>query len=98
LTSLSYRLSYCLFKDKLHNVKLNEISVIIVFDDFTEIEKAHRIATWRDVARRIAHEVMNPLTPIILSAQRLKKRYSYKIRDSVFDECINKKFFDDLLF
>ena len=52
------------------------LGVIIVFDDLTEIEKVQRMAAWREVARRIAHEVKNPLTPIKLSAQRLSKKYS----------------------
>ena len=65
---------------------------VAVFEDLTEIEKAQRMAAWREVARRIAHEVKNPLTPIQLSAQRLKKRYSHIIpsEDSkVFEECTN---------
>ncbi|MDL2328124.1 HAMP domain-containing protein [Desulfosarcina sp. OttesenSCG-928-A07] len=63
------------------------IGFVMVFDDLTEQEKAQRMAAWREVARRIAHEVKNPLTPISLSAQRLKRRYSYQINDPVFDEC-----------
>ncbi len=42
---------------------------------------------WREVAQRIAHEIKNPLTPIQLSAQRLRKRYGTTDRDEVFDEC-----------
>ncbi len=63
---------------------------VAVFEDLTEIEKAQRMAAWREVARRIAHEVKNPLTPIQLSAQRLKKRYSNMVpaEDAkVFEEC-----------
>ena len=45
------------------------------------------MAAWREVARRIAHEVKNPLTPISLSAQRLKRKYASQIDDPVFDEC-----------
>ena len=66
--------------------------LVAVFDDLSEIEKAQRMAAWREVARRIAHEVKNPLTPIQLSAQRLKKRYGRKLdRDDgqVFEECTN---------
>ena len=63
------------------------VGVVIVFDDLTDQEKAQRMAAWREVARRIAHEVKNPLTPIKLSAQRLKRRYSKQIKDSIFDEC-----------
>ncbi len=53
--------------------------LVAVFDDFSEIEKAQREAAWRQVARRIAHEVKNPLTPIQLSAQRIKKRIGSKL-------------------
>ena len=59
----------------------------MVFDDLTELEKAQRMAAWREVARRIAHEVKNPLTPITLSAQRLKRKYSQTLQEPIFDEC-----------
>lgn len=65
----------------------NSMGVVIVFDDLTELEKVQRIAAWREVARRIAHEVKNPLTPIALSAERLKRRYSTQVKDPIFDEC-----------
>ena len=60
-----------------------------VFDDLTQLIKAQRMAAWREVARRIAHEIKNPLTPIQLSAQRLRKRYLEKLQSdgAVFDEC-----------
>ena len=66
------------------------LGLVTVFEDVTEIEKAQRMAAWREVARRIAHEVKNPLTPIQLSAQRLRKRYGEKLRKDdglVFEEC-----------
>jgi len=63
------------------------LGIVMVIDDLTELEKAQRMAAWREVARRIAHEVKNPLTPISLSAQRLKRKYSEQINDSIFDEC-----------
>jgi two-component system nitrogen regulation sensor histidine kinase NtrY len=47
---------------------------VLVFDDLTELLKAQRLAAWREVAQRIAHEIKNPLTPIQLSAQRLRRR------------------------
>jgi two-component system nitrogen regulation sensor histidine kinase NtrY len=65
----------------------NPIGLVMVVDDLTELEKAQRMAAWREVARRIAHEVKNPLTPITLSAQRLMRKYSLIINESVFDEC-----------
>jgi len=63
------------------------MGIVMVFDDLTELEKAQRMAAWREVARRIAHEVKNPLTPITLSAQRLKRKYSDRLHEPVFDEC-----------
>jgi two-component system nitrogen regulation sensor histidine kinase NtrY len=65
------------------------IGAVMVFDDLTELEKAQRVAAWREVARRIAHEVKNPLTPINLSAQRLKRKYSKQINEKIFDTCTN---------
>jgi two-component system, NtrC family, nitrogen regulation sensor histidine kinase NtrY len=47
---------------------------VVVLDDLTELLKAQRVAAWREVAQRIAHEIKNPLTPIQLSAQRLRRR------------------------
>jgi two-component system nitrogen regulation sensor histidine kinase NtrY len=68
----------------------NYLGLVAVFEDLSEIEKAQRMAAWREVARRIAHEVKNPLTPIQLSAQRLKKRYGDILSredGKVFTEC-----------
>jgi two-component system nitrogen regulation sensor histidine kinase NtrY len=48
---------------------------VVTFDDITELQSAQRKAAWADVARRIAHEIKNPLTPIQLSAERLKRKY-----------------------
>lgn len=72
--------------------KKEYVGLVGVFEDLTEIEKAQRMAAWRDVARRIAHEVKNPLTPIQLSAQRLRKKYGGKLDKEdgkVFEECTN---------
>ncbi len=79
--------SFILHINSLKNDSGQHIGIVVVFDDLTELEKAQRIAAWREVARRIAHEVKNPLTPISLSAQRLKRRYSHIIQEPVFDEC-----------
>lgn len=65
----------------------HHMGIVMVFDDLTELEKAQRMAAWREVARRIAHEVKNPLTPIKLSAQRLKRKYSNRLNEPVFEEC-----------
>ncbi|MDJ0720252.1 MAG: ATP-binding protein [Desulfobacterales bacterium] len=81
--SRSFLASLAALQDDSHR----PIGAVMVFDDLTELEKAQRMAAWREVARRIAHEVKNPLTPISLSAQRLKRKYSHQIADAVFDEC-----------
>ncbi len=62
---------------------------VVTFDDITELLSAQRKAAWADVARRIAHEIKNPLTPIQLSAERLKRRYLREITSdpSVFVNC-----------
>lgn len=72
-----------------NNSSNESMGIVMVFDDVTELEKAQRIAAWREVARRIAHEVKNPLTPIKLSAQRLKRKYSKTVQEDVFDQCID---------
>ena len=65
------------------------LGLVLVFEDLTHLQKAQRAAAWREVARRIAHEIKNPLTPIQLSAQRLRKRYKNRFASDgkVFDEC-----------
>jgi two-component system, NtrC family, nitrogen regulation sensor histidine kinase NtrY len=62
---------------------------VITFDDLTELLRAKKAETWQDVARRIAHEFKNPLTPIKLSAERLRKKRAEGAPDfdAVFDEC-----------
>lgn len=64
---------------------------VLTFDDITDLESAQRTSAWADVARRIAHEIKNPLTPIQLSAERLRRRYGSRLDDDrdVFDKCIN---------
>jgi two-component system nitrogen regulation sensor histidine kinase NtrY len=67
-----------------------EEGLVLTFDDITRLLAAQRNAAWRDVARRIAHEIKNPLTPIQLSAERLKKKYRKDIAAAdleVFDRC-----------
>ena len=63
--------------------------MVLTFDDITRLVTAQRNAAWRDVARRIAHEIKNPLTPIQLSAERLRRRYRGRVEDDVevFDRC-----------
>jgi two-component system nitrogen regulation sensor histidine kinase NtrY len=62
---------------------------VITLDDITELVVAQRTSAWADVARRIAHEIKNPLTPIQLSAERLRRKYASVIKDdaAVFHQC-----------
>ena len=62
---------------------------VATFDDITELQSAQRKAAWADVARRIAHEIKNPLTPIQLSAERLKRRFAREITSDpeTFTQC-----------
>jgi two-component system nitrogen regulation sensor histidine kinase NtrY len=74
----------------LRDIQDNYLGLVAVFEDLTELEKAQRMAAWREVARRIAHEVKNPLTPVQLSAQRLRRKYGSRFAKedgAVFDEC-----------
>ncbi len=63
---------------------------VLTFDDMTRLVTAQRQFAWRDVARRIAHEIRNPLTPIQLSAERLRRRFGDKVEDDdgVFERCL----------
>ena len=67
----------------------NSIGMVLVAEDLTHLQQAQRAFAWREVARRIAHEVKNPLTPIKLSAQRLRKKFGPQIQQDarVFEEC-----------
>jgi two-component system nitrogen regulation sensor histidine kinase NtrY len=67
----------------------NDSGIVVVFEDLTQLQKAERAAAWREVARRMAHEIKNPLTPVQLSAQRLQRKYGDKLGEegSVFKEC-----------
>lgn len=58
-----------------------QLGVVAVLDDMTELQKMQRMSAWREVAKRIAHEIKNPLTPIQLSVERLRRRYLEKISD-----------------
>ena len=62
---------------------------VVTLDDITELVAAQRTSAWADVARRIAHEIKNPLTPIQLSAERIRRKYGKLIGEdrSVFDQC-----------
>ena len=67
----------------------DEHGFVVTFDDITELVSAQRNSAWADIARRIAHEIKNPLTPIQLSAERLKRKYSAEIKSDpqIFEQC-----------
>jgi two-component system, NtrC family, nitrogen regulation sensor histidine kinase NtrY len=67
----------------------DSLGVMIFLEDITQIQKVQRMEAWREVARRIAHEIKNPLTPIQLSAERLRKRYAKLLQGdgAVLDKC-----------
>ncbi len=82
--------------DGLRHVRLKVTSdtadgFVVTLDDTTRLISAQRQLAWRDVARRIAHEIRNPLTPIQLSTERIRRRYGDQINDEdgVFERCIN---------
>src|SRR5262249_57358360 len=66
-----------------------EHGYVVTLDDITDLVLAQRTSAWGDVARRIAHEIKNPLTPIQLSAERLKRKYGAAITEdkAVFEQC-----------
>jgi two-component system nitrogen regulation sensor histidine kinase NtrY len=66
-----------------------EHGYVVTLDDITDLVSAQRTSAWADVARRIAHEIKNPLTPIQLSAERLKRKYGKNITEdpAVFQQC-----------
>jgi two-component system nitrogen regulation sensor histidine kinase NtrY len=72
----------------LYDEKGLDLGKVLVFDDLTMLLNAQRAAAWTEVARRIAHEIKNPLTPIKLSAQRLEKKFGGQINDPAFSSCI----------
>jgi len=69
----------------------SEHGYVITLDDITELVAAQRTSAWADIARRIAHEIKNPLTPIQLSAERLRRKYGNVITEdrAVFEQCTN---------
>lgn len=82
--SLPLSLNLSILKD----VDGEEIGKVLVFDDLTPIVSAQRAAAWTEVARRIAHEIKNPLTPIKLAAERLHRKFGAQIQDQAFRDCI----------
>lgn len=75
----------------LYNADGHFLGNVIVFDDLSELIKAQRIAAWQEVAKSLAHEIKNPLTPIQLCTERLRKKHYERDEnyDKIFDDCTN---------
>jgi two-component system, NtrC family, nitrogen regulation sensor histidine kinase NtrY len=78
----------------MHDEAGESLGTVVVFDDYSQLVKVQRMAAWREVARRIAHEIKNPLTPIQLSAQRIRRRFGDRVAEDpaeakIFDECVD---------
>jgi two-component system nitrogen regulation sensor histidine kinase NtrY len=84
---ITIRLSGSRMRDEANK----DLGFVLIFEDLTELIKAQKVAAWQEVARRLAHEIKNPLTPIQLSAQRLRKKFFEQAPDfnRVFDEATN---------
>lgn len=82
-------LSLLCFASRLTDEERRDLGLVLVFEDMTYLIKAQRMAAWREVARRIAHEIKNPLTPIQLNAQRLRRKYMESLApdNGVLDQC-----------
>ena len=77
--------------NRIFDENREDLGIVVVFDDASEKAQAQRVAAWREVARRIAHEIKNPITPIKLCAQRLLRRFNSHFSESdqkIFDSCI----------
>jgi two-component system nitrogen regulation sensor histidine kinase NtrY len=84
----------CIFSVKIENIEMNNDECnrfVITFDDLTQMIVAQQKAAWSEVARRVAHEIKNPLTPIQLSAERIKRKYLPQISDEtgIFTELVD---------
>jgi len=84
-------LTIALHGSRMKDEMNQDLGIVLVFEDLTELLKAQKVAAWQEVARRVAHEIKNPLTPIQLSAQRMRKKFFEKASDfeRVFDESTN---------
>ncbi|BDV39606.1 sensor histidine kinase [Methylocystis bryophila] len=85
-------------RERIYNVSVTSAGAadgdrnfVVTLDDITDLVTAQRTSAWADVARRMAHEIKNPLTPIQLSAERLKRKYGKAIQTDreIFDQCID---------
>jgi two-component system nitrogen regulation sensor histidine kinase NtrY len=85
--------------ERIYNIRVTSAGAaeehrnfVVTLDDITDLVTAQRTSAWADVARRIAHEIKNPLTPIQLSAERLRRKFGKLVEDAdrgIFDQCID---------
>ena len=89
LTIKDRALTFLMTTTLLRDDEGHDMGMVVVFEDVTQLQRAERAAAWREVARRMAHEIKNPLTPVQLSAQRLQKKFGDKVGEDsdVFHEC-----------
>ena len=89
LTIKDRALTFLMTTTLLRDDEGHDMGMVVVFEDVTQLQRAERAAAWREVARRMAHEIKNPLTPVQLSAQRLQKKFGDKVGEGsdVFHEC-----------
>ncbi len=83
--------TYILQGTKIRDGKMNEYGIVIVIEDATEQVKLQKVAAWREVARRLAHEIKNPITPIRLNAERLLRKYEHLMQGKdkeIFATCL----------
>jgi two-component system nitrogen regulation sensor histidine kinase NtrY len=88
--TLTLLVTVALLKDEENLV----LGTVVVLDDYSQLVKVQRMEAWQEVARRIAHEIKNPLTPIQLSAQRIRRRFGARLSADpadakVFNECVD---------
>lgn len=91
LEEIGHNLTLVATGTRIFDENNEDLGLVVVFDDASEQVKIQRVAAWREVARRIAHEIKNPITPIKLNAQRLARRFnnSFNEKDQdVFVSCI----------
>ncbi len=82
--NISVRVSLTALKDEVGGY----LGLVVAFDDLSQAMKLQKVLAWREIARRIAHEIRNPLTPIQLSAERLQRKFGADhIDDPAFDDC-----------
>lgn len=82
------RISLRIRMTMLQDEEGGHLGLVVVFDDLSQTMRLQKVLAWREIARRVAHEIRNPLTPIQLSAERLQRKYgAAHAGDPAFDEC-----------